>query len=94
MDQTDGKWTNGQTNKATGKRTDGQTNGPTDRWNDGPMHYRPEASKNDAFGGRNHSLTRSTPLHYTPFRFAPLRSVPLRAAPLAGSFASEKVAIY
>ena len=41
-------------------------------------------------GGRNHSLTRPLTLQ----RSVPLRSVPLRNTPLAGSFVSEKVAMY
>ena len=44
-----------------------------------------------------HSLARSlrrTLLRFAPLRSAPLRSAPLRAAPLAGSFVSEKVAMY
>ena len=44
----------------------------------------------NAWGGRNHSLTRLLTLQ----RSIPLRSVPLRNTPLAGLFVSEKVAMY
>ena len=66
-----------------------------------------ESVQIDALGGRKlltHSparsaalrsaALRSAPLRSVPLRFAPLRSAPLRAAPLAGSFVSEKVAMY
>ena len=64
-----------------------------------------EFAQIDASGKRNYSLTRplapqrSAPLRSVPLRFAPLHSTPLRcaplrAAPLAGSFVSEKVAMY
>ena len=98
-DQTDGKWTNEQIDKATDKRTDGQPNGPTDKWNDGPMHHGSKVSKNDALGEKvTHSRAPlapqcSVPLRYVPLHYAPLYSkAPLRAAPLRGSFMNEKVA--
>ena len=54
----------------------------------------------DELGGKGHSLIRpppqqrSAPLRSIPLHFALLHSALLRAAPLAGSFVSEKVAMY
>ena len=57
-------------------------------------HYGSEAFKSTHWG-KNHSLNRPlAPQHSVTLRSVPLRFAPLRAAPLAGSFVSEKVAIY
>ena len=57
----------------------------------GPSHYGSKAFKSTHWGKKSlaHSPARSAAL-----RSAVLRSTPLRAAPLAGSFVSEKVAMY
>ena len=70
--------------------TDGPTDGPTDRRTMGPKHSNRRIGEKKSL---THSPACSASLHSAALHPAPLHSA-LRAAPLAGSFVSEKVAVY